>query len=465
VFLNVFVGMVGHLSLLRRFISTGTLVLEGLSTPTLGLMGHRASRDMTAQLLRTKLVRRAACFAIGSTACRVAPPATPPASASASCNAPTWSSPVTASVRGSRFPGRDMAIGFQGSHWLVAADSLNLADQPMQRAKFTIKGDGGLDWSPPGNTTAAFPHLAQSSPGAADVLWGGMAPEKDLAPWRWPPAVTTIWRAELRGDGTSTNPVALYSADMIDWNQVQPARPMLGPRGEMIALFSAASRFGRVIVVVRHRTSGWDVRELSLPVSAAYVTVAVLGDTVVAGIIGTADRSTHTNSVWVISSPDFGSTWSTPALIISPPHDAHYLSAAVFRGQAHLFWTQWEADGYGKSSLRHAVYNAATGQPGPIETLQLPHGAANVRTAVTSCAIHVIAGDYWPGAPEKGLLYTTWTDRWGPAAHILSDFLIDDADIASNERHDLAIAFSGFRFAGRDDAPPDLLISRAVRPK
>jgi hypothetical protein len=350
------------------------------------------------------------------------------------------------------------SIALSDAGWIVAADSGTAPLAVVPRVGVFSKS-GRADH--PSFRDALYPHLAARPDGRIDLLFArdGDTASPGARSGR-PKFVKSLWVMSKAASGQFQEPKLLFRNADMEWNSYQSSQVATNGRGDAVsAVIGIDSPHPSPFILRSHAGKGWEVSRVPFAASASYVSVGLLGDTIVLAVIGAGPNETG-NSVWTSTSADNGATWSSPVKRSPPGEEAHYVRVATHNGSAHILWVQGSPPVAPNATLQHVVITGDNRSQDVLrDSLGLPMGGFAIRAASSRCGLLVLISDMRSGG---GILFAKWNQTWQDAKDIFGTFAVDEADITSDSTGRVAVAFAGNMLASQRDPIRRLFVAGAV---
>jgi hypothetical protein len=315
-------------------------------------------------------------------------------------------------------------------------------------ALFDIELGAGDLGHPKGTFIFAFPKIAADSSGLLHMVWGEPSVPARVPVIEWPPRITQIWTATFSRKGGWSQPLRIFEAPIMWWNDGNPGDLITTADGTLHLVVSAlgSGRFGR-LVYFRRDKNDWRATEVRIAGAASYASVAAdaRGNVVIGYIAADAGTRHDANSVFIVRSTDHGRSWGAPILVSRSGSTEASAIHTFLRsdGRLDLVWAQNLKGGWEPDVIRHTgstnggkTWSRAedVGPRVPFWRLQATAG---------SCGeLHVLYEDIRNPDSTRHLDYVRWRDGWSPPTHLFRGLHSISADIRLGDEGDVVAVWS-----------------------
>lgn len=194
---------------------------------------------------------------------------------------------------------------------------------------------------PPGDFLFAYPKGVFTSSGTYHLFWAE-PDERNANGVAWSPAnFRTLWHSRLL-NGSWSEPEPIFRGARVIWGAEQGMVAVDDDQTIHVVLPGSAIGAHAATFYLRGNVQGWAVREF--PFAAAYVSIAISQPDSLFVAFTAPDRSVQSdgNSVFVMTSPDMGTSWTVPVLVQRSGRRAatRPLILRSEDGTLHLVWVQ-----------------------------------------------------------------------------------------------------------------------------
>ena len=289
---------------------------------------------------------------------------------------------------------------------------------------------GGVIARPSEGDLFASPVAVANGERGATVIWGESPGTPVTIAAAWPPTTTHLWAARFDGDHWS-KPGQVFQADEIKWQKESIGRFTQSNGSSWVA---APYRLGTNsgVVIGRFHGDSVDLRQMSsrAPVGYAAIVVRASGQMLLAFVAPDLSVERDGNSVFVVTSSDGGTTWSTPTLVSrSGLHPATQVRAIVDGdGFVHLIWLQDTANK--ELVLRHVVSRDFGLGWSEAQDLNAGPSITLLRVAYEACG-SIAAIFEARRAGESGLYQSLWDGAWTAPSRLFPELMATDPDLVA----------------------------------
>lgn len=284
--------------------------------------------------------------------------------------------------------------------------------------------------SPSGTFVFSYPRAAIDSRGDLHVVWG----EPDSAPPRWSVEsrgdipVTSLWHSVWRNHAWSV-PRRIYRAKQIIWDPITTSRLLADSKGGLrIALTASEPKGQQEAIYLAYDGADWRSTRVKNATPVVYADLALgEGNSVALAFVAAPPARGfgvwRENGLFVITSTDGGSHWSSPASVATdermPAYEPHIFFGA--RRTIDIVWTQ--AGKQSGATLWHTASDDGGRTWRGATALVSTHPISKTQAIIDSCgSIHTAAQVMTTRGPHIG--YARFTDgRWTPLNILFSDQL------------------------------------------